>query len=405
MRISQLASSIGESATLKLNEEAARLRALGEPVIHFGAGEPNGAAPSSALQGSIAKLNTGEIKYTPTDGTPSLKKAIIGYTEHNYARLVAPENVIVASGAKQALFNALFAILNPQDEVVIPAPYWVSYPEMVKMMRGVPVIVESADEGFVPRMADIEKAVTARTRAIIMNSPNNPSGAVYPAELIQAVVEFCEKHEIYLIMDDIYHKLVFDGLRVPNACAYATQPVDNSCLIIINGVSKLYGMTGFRIGWAVAARNLVGPMTIAQSQTTSCPSTLSQAGAEAALLGPQDVVDSLRQMIQDNRDVMVQELSKLDRVKLIKPAGTFYCLPDFSAYNPNSVELSMMLLNRALVVTVPGQPFGAEGHLRLSCTGTRQEIEEGVRRIKWALDPNSPDEIHIGDHKLVRDWA
>lgn len=404
MQISQLGKSLGESATMKLNTEASRLRALGEPVIHLGSGEPKGPAPATALQGAIDKLKAGEIKYAPTDGTPSLKKAIIGYTEQNYDRAVAPHNVIVSAGAKQALSNALFAILNPGDEVIIPAPYWVSYPEMVKMMRGVPVIIEQGDDPFIPRLLDIEKAVTPRTRAILINTPNNPSGAVYPEALISALVEFCQKREIYLIMDDIYHRLVFDGVRSPNAYQYTDKPIDSSYVIIINGVSKLYGMTGFRIGWSVAARELVAAMTSAQSQTTSCPSALTQAGAEAALLGPQDIVETLRSTIEANRDVALEELARLPAAKVVKPSGTFYCLPDFSAYNPNSSDLSMHLLTRALVVAVPGDSFGAEGHLRVSYTGSPDEIREGIRRIRWALDPSSPAEITIGDKTRVRDW-
>ncbi len=405
MRISQLALTIGESATLKLNEEAARLRAMGEPVIHLGGGEPKGPAPFNALLSSAAKLNTGDVKYGPSDGTPSLKRAIIRYTEENYGRVVAPDNVIVSTGAKQALFNALFAILNPQDEVIILAPHWVSYPEMVKMMHGVPVIVQPEGDNFIPTMSEIEEAISPYTRAIIVNSPNNPSGVVYPPELIAALVEFCEQRDLYLIMDDIYHKLVYDRVRVPSAYEYTKQETDLSHIIVINGVSKLYGMTGFRIGWSVAARDLVEVMNNVQVQTTSCPALVSQAAAEGALLGVQSSVEALRLNIQNNRDVMFEELSTFTGVHIVKPSGTFYCLPDFRAYSKNSVELSMMLLKKALVVCVPGQPFGAEGHLRLSYTGTVKEIIEGVKRIKWALDPEAPNEIYIGDRKMVRDWA
>ena len=180
MVLSQLAKSIAESPTLKLNEEARLLREKGEAVIHLGAGEPKNKAPISAILGAAAKLNTGEIKYTPTDGIPSLKKAIIKYTEENYDRVVAPENVIVSAGAKQSVYNLLYSLINPQDEVIILAPYWVSYPEMVKMVYGVPVIVTPEDGGFYPRMEDVTKAVSSYTRAIIVNSPNNPSGIVYP---------------------------------------------------------------------------------------------------------------------------------------------------------------------------------------------------------------------------------
>jgi len=404
MSISQLAKEIKESPTLKLNEEARILREKGEPVIHLGIGEPKNQAPITAILGSAAKLKTGDIKYTPTDGLPSLKKAIIRYMEEHYDRHVAPENIIVSTGAKQCLYNVLFSIVNPQDEVVLLAPYWVSYPEMVKMVYGIPVIVTPEDGTFRPRMEDIERVITSYTKAIIVNSPNNPSGLVFSEEFIAEIVNFCEAKGIYLIMDDIYHKLVFDGKRTPIAYKYTDKDLENSKLIVVNGVSKLYGMTGFRLGWVVAPRKLIEVMINIQSQITSSVPVVSQAAAEGALTGVQSVVESLRLTIQNNRDVMMQELNTFDDVRVPKPEGTFYCLPDFRAYRDNSMELAKFLLRKALVVTVPGVDFGIEGHLRLSYAGSVKDITEGIERIKWALDPESPNEIYIGDRKLVRDW-
>ena len=257
MSVSELASSIVESPTLRLNEEARLLRERGEPVIHLGIGEPKNKTPIPAILSSAAKLSQGDVKYCPSDGLPSLKKAIIRYTEEAYDKVVAPENVIVSSGAKQALFNILYTILNPKDEVVILAPYWVSYPEMVKMVYGVPIVVTPEDGSFHPRMADIERAVSSSTRAIIVNSPNNPSGVVYREEFIAEIVDFCERKKIYLIMDDIYHKLVFDGRVAPPCYRFTTKDLEDSRLIVVNGIAKLYGMTGFRIGWCVAPRKIV----------------------------------------------------------------------------------------------------------------------------------------------------
>ena len=404
MSVSELARSIIESPTLRLNEEARLLRERGEPVIHLGIGEPKNKTPITAILSSAAKLSQGDVKYCPTDGTPSLKKAIIRYTEERYDKVIAPENVIVSAGAKQAIFNLLYCIVNPQDEVVILAPYWVSYPEMVKMVYGVPVIVTPEDGSFHPRMGEIERAVGSNTKAIIVNSPNNPSGLVFREEFIAQIVDFCERKKIYLIMDDIYHQLVFDGNRAAPAYQFTTRDLEDSRVIVVNGIAKLYGMTGFRIGWSVAPRKLVEVMTNVQAQTTSCSSPVMQAGAEGALLGLQSVVEGLRLSIQNNRDVIMRELSSFTGVKTHKPEGTFYCLPDFRAYNQNSVELSRFLLKRALVVTVPGREFGMEGHLRLSFSGTVKDVTEGIARIKWALDPNSPNDIYIGDRKLIRDW-
>ncbi len=366
MSISQLARSIQASPTLVLNEEARILRQKGEPIIHLGIGEPKNKAPITAILSSAAKLKTGEIKYVPTDGTPSLKQAIIRYTEENYGRLVAPENVIVSTGAKQSLYNTLLSIIDPQDEVIVLAPHWVSYPEMVKMCYGIPVIVTPEDGTFRPRMKDIERAVSSYTKAIILNSPNNPSGLVFSPDFVAEVVRFCEHKDIYLIMDDIYHKLVFDGAKSAPAYQFTTRDVDTSKIIVINGVSKLYGMTGFRIGWAIASRKLVEAMNNIQAQTTSCPSVVTQAAAEGALTGAQSIVENLRLTIQNNKEVLVHEMRSFTDVKLIEPEATFYCLPDFRAYSHDSLDLARFLLRKALVVTVPGVTFGMEGHLRLS---------------------------------------
>lgn len=404
MRISHLAQSIGESATLKLNERARLLADQGQPVIHLGGGEPKNKVPITAILSSAAKLTSGDVKYVPTDGTPSLKKAIIRYTEENYGWMVAPENVIVSSGAKQALYNVLVSILDPQDEVIILAPYWVSYPEMVKMVYGRPVIVKAEDGSFQPRLDEIERAVSANTRAIILNSPNNPSGTVYPESFIAAVVELCERRGIYLIMDDIYQKLVFDGVRSASAYRFTQNNIETTHIIVVNGVSKLYGMTGFRIGWTIANRKLVSVMNTVQSQTTSCPSAVSMAAAEGALTGVQSTVENLRLIIQNNRDVAMTDFRTFPSVKVVKPCGTFYCLPDFRAFDSSSENLAALLLNKALVVTVPGKEFGAEGHLRLSYCGAAKDISEGIKRIRWALDPEAPNEIYIGDRRVVRDW-
>jgi aspartate aminotransferase len=404
MSVSRLARAIEESPTLKLNEEARQLRAKGEPVIHLGVGEPKNKIPIAAILNSTARLTTGDIKYTPADGIPSLKKAIVHYMDEHYERAVAPENIIVCEGAKHALFNILFTLVNPQDEVILLAPYWVSYPEMVKMVYGVPVIVTPEDGSFHPRIEDIEQAISSYTKAIVINSPNNPSGLMYSEEFISQIVALCEERGIYCIMDDIYHKLVFDDVRPTSAYKYAAADLENSKVIVVNGVSKIYGMTGFRIGWVVAPRKIVEVMLNVQSQTISCPPIVSQAAAEGALTGVQSVVENLRLTIENNRDVMVQELSSFNDVRTVKPQGTFYCLPDFRAYNKDSIELAQFLLRKALVVTVPGAAFGMEGHLRLSYAGTIKDVTEGIERLKWALDPESPNEIYIGDRKLVRDW-
>ena len=404
MSISSLARSIAESPTLRMNEEARLLRERGEAVIHLGIGEPKNKTPFPALLSAAAKLNSGDIKYSPTDGIPTLKKAIVRYTEENYDQLVAPENIIVSSGAKQSLFNIFFSLIDPGDEVIVLAPYWVSYPEMIKMVRGVPVIVTPEDGSFHPRLADIERAVSSSTKAVIVNSPNNPSGIMFSEAFLADLVAFCEKKNIYMIMDDIYHKLIFGKRKWTPAYKFSDRDVESSKIIVVNGIAKAYGMTGFRIGWCIANRQLVEVMTNVQSQITSCTALVSQAAAEGALNGLQSVVEALRLTIENNREVMMNELRAFTGVRCTPPDGTFYCLPDFRAYNTNSTELANFLLKKARVVTVPGKDFGMEGHIRLSYAGTVKDVTEGIARIRWALDPNSPSEIYIGDKKLVRDW-
>jgi len=405
MSISQIAKSIKSSPTLALNEKAAILREKGDPVIHLGGGEPKSKAPLDAILAAAAHLNSGEIRYAPADGIPDLKKAIIRYTEENYGRKVMPENIIASSGAKQALMVALQAILNPQEEVIYPAPYWVSYPDMVKLCGAIPVPVVPEDGTFQPRLKDITDRVGSYTKAIIINSPNNPSGAIYSAEFIKEIVEYCEKKDIYLIMDDIYHRLTFDGKKTPNPYDYATDFSENSKMIVINGVSKVYAMTGFRIGWAVANKNLTQVMCNIQGHQTSGPSIVLQKAAIGALNGIQSCIDNLRVTLENNRNVMIDHLKSFEGVKVIKPNGTFYCFADFSAYEKDSTKLSNMLIDKVQVLTVPGVEFGMEGFLRLSYCGSIKEITEGIERMKWALDPNSPNELYIGDRKLVRDWS
>ena len=409
MSLSQLARGIATSPTLALNEEARLLRERGEPVINLGIGEPKNKTPITAILQSGAKLSSGDVKYVPTDGLPSLKQAVLRYTEDHYDRVASPQNVIITEGAKQSLFNIIYTLCDPQDEVVVLVPYWVSYPEIIKMVGAIPVFVRPEDGSFIPTFDEIESSVSSYTKAIILNSPNNPSGTIFPDELIGQIVELCERKGIYLICDDIYHKLVFDDKVAIPAYHYSTKDIEDSHIIVVNGVSKLYGMTGFRIGWTVAPRRLVEIMTNVQVQTTSCVSPVMQAAAIGALTGRQSIIESLRLTIQNNRDIFMQELRSFTDVRIKTPTGTFYALPDFHAYlrgsiAENSVALANFLLNKALVVTVPGSAFGLEGFLRLSYSGSVKDIKVGIERMKWALDPNAPNDIYIGDRRLVRDW-
>lgn len=358
MSISLIARNIGESVTLKLNEKAAILRAKGDPVIHLGGGEPKGKPPIDAIVAAASLLNSGEVRYTPAYGTPAMKAAIIRYTEEYYGRRVTPEEVMASGGAKQAIMCCLQAILDPQDEVIFPVPYWVSYPDMVKLCGAVPVPAPAEDGTFYPRIEDIKMRVGSYTKAVILNSPNNPSGAMYSADFIREVVEFCEKKGLYLIMDDIYHRLLFDGRKPVNACEFAKVHGDKSKLVIINGVSKQYAMTGFRIGWAVGNKNLIDVMSNIQSHQTSGPSAVLQKAAVAAINGAQSSVENLRLTLENNRNVLMEQLQGFDGLRVTVPDGTFYSFVDFSHFEKDSTKLANFLIDKVQVVTVPGVEFG-----------------------------------------------
>lgn len=397
--LSKLAGLIGDSPTLKINARARALKAAGQPVIHLGGGEPTYPAPLSAVKAIIAQAESRKIKYSPSSGTPALKEAVLNYTKQFYGRSYEPSQVLISAGAKQALFNFLLAAVDAGDEVVFPAPYWVSYPEMIKMAGGKPVAVLPARDLQVTAQ-ELLAAVTPKTKAILLNSPCNPSGQIYSEEFIKTVVEFAEQKNIFLVMDDIYHQLVFDGNTVPNPAAYAKEGKN---LVIINGVSKLYGLTGLRIGWAVCAyKELIAAMGRMQAQSTSCNSDLSETAAAAALNGDQSCVTELRKMLEENRNTLLAELAKIPHVRVAKPAGTFYSFADFSHYNASSEELAQYLLDKALVAVVPGKAFGADGYLRISFCADKASIIEGVRRIRWALDKTAPNEIQIGDKLVTR---
>lgn len=404
MSISEIAKSIGESATLALNAKAAALRAEKQPVIHLGGGEPKSKAPAAAIAKASEILNSGEVRYAPAAGVPALRSAIVDYTERLYGHKTRTENVMAAGGAKHAIMCCLEATLNPKDEVIFPAPYWVSYPEMVKLCGAVPVPVYAGEGDLLASVEDIERKVSDSTKAIIINSPNNPSGLMYSADFIRGVVELCEGRDIYLIMDDIYHRLIFDGLEPISCFKYAKNLGEDSKLVVVNGVSKQYAMTGFRLGWSVANAGLTKIMTDIQSHETSGSCIISQWAAVGGLTGPQDCVEELRSTLESNRNVLLKEIEDFKGVKVAKPNGTFYCFVDFREYERDSTRLSNFLLEKALVVTIPGIEFGVDGFLRISYCGSPEDVTEGLRRIRWALDPNSPKEIQIGDRRVVRDW-
>ncbi len=385
MQLSKIASSLGQSATLKLNELAANLKKQGKDIIHLGGGEPEFDIPQKAAEETLKKINSKRVKYTPTSGIPELKEKICKYTMDNYGIETAPANICVSSGAKQSIYNFLLCAVNPGDEVVFPAPYWVSYTEMVRLVYGQPVPVKPS-EGLLCSFEDIERHITSNTKAIMLNTPNNPSGLIYGPEFIERIVSLCEEKGIFLLMDDIYNKLVFGGINVPSAFSFSKKKIDESNIVSVNGVSKTFSMTGFRIGWSVASKSMTSAMTKVQGQITSCPSELSQAASIGALTEGDAFTKRMIKELEEKRDALVTELSKFKKLKFEKPLGTFYSFADFSAYNPDSSKLSAELIEKTGVVTVPGAEFGVDGHLRISFCGKKEDIVKGVNRIREYLD-------------------
>lgn len=404
MNFSRHALEIASSPTLSLNEMAKNLQAKGKPVINLGVGEPANLAPISAIDKASSRLSSRYIKYSPSSGVSKLKKAICEYTHENYGVLPTEKNVLVTSGAKQAIFNTLFSILDPDDEVILLAPYWVSYPEMIKMASGKAIVITPNKDTLEPSINNIKAVVTPRTKAIILNNPNNPSGIVYSSEFVGDLVTYCEKEEIFLIMDDIYHKLVYGKQSWVSGYRFTKKPIENSHLVIINGISKSYGMTGFRIGWAIAPAVLIRIMTNIQSQTTSGASILLQDAALGALTGSQSEVEELCSTVKSNKDITIKGLMSIPQLNFKEPGGAFYCFPNFSAYNPDSTALSEFILKKALVALVPGVVFGMEGHLRISYAGNPEDIKEAIQRIHWVLDKTTGEEIQMGDQIYKRDW-
>jgi aspartate aminotransferase len=402
MSFSKLAGAIGASATLKLNAQAAKMRAAGDPVIHLGGGEPKSQAPDTAIEAGIAMLRTGEIRYTPAAGTPVMRDAIIDYTERFYGRRVERANVMASAGAKQAIMVALLALVDPGDEVVFPVPYWVSYPDMTRLAGGVPVPVRAADSSFQPTLEEMKAAITDRTRVVLLNSPSNPSGKVFDGDWLRGIIQYCEERDIFVMMDDIYHRLVFDGNRAVHCYECTERAVDDSKVIILNGVSKQYAMTGFRIGWAVGPRDLIQVMANIQSHQTGNPCSLSQTAAVAAIEGVQGSVAELRKTLESSRDELMALLKEIPGLKADVPEGTFYCFADFRAFDTDCARLAARLLEKVQVVTVPGVEFGMEGFLRLSYCGPIEDVREGVRRIKWLLDENGGPELQAGEKVFTR---
>ena len=397
--IANALSNIKPSPTIAVSMKANELKASGKNIISLGMGEPDFDTPQHIKNAAINAINQGDTKYTAVDGTANLKKAIINkFARENQLSYKASE-VIVSTGAKQVIYNALIATINPLDEVIIPAPYWVSYPDMVLLAGGVPVIAQSSSENnFKITAHELKSKITSKTKWLILNSPSNPTGACYNQDELQSLVEILiENPHVHILTDDIYEHLIFDDLQFYTLPQIAPQLKDR-CLVV-NGVSKAYAMTGWRIGYGAGPEKLIKAMSMIQSQSTSSPSSISQAASVEALNGNQDYIQQGKKIFQERRDLVVSMLNKIEGIECNKPNGAFYVFPSCKKLLGKKAVISGVeqiikddndfatyLLEEALVAVVPGVAFGASGFFRISYAASEDFLKDSMSRIAKACE-------------------
>ncbi|WP_370280682.1 pyridoxal phosphate-dependent aminotransferase [Pontibacterium sp.] len=392
VQLSDRVNNIKPSPTLAVTNRAAELRAAGKNIIGLGAGEPDFDTPEHIKAAAIEALQNGFTKYTAVDGTPALKNAIIEKLKRDNDLSYAPNQILVSCGGKQSFFNLSLALLNEGDEVIVPAPYWVSYPDMVKIADAVPVIVTTTQEQRFKMTAEqLEAAITDKTKLVVLNSPSNPTGVAYTREELVALGEVLKKHPNVLVAtDDMYEHILFTEEPFCNILMACPELYDRT--IVLNGVSKAYSMTGWRIGYAAGPQKLIGAMKKIQSQSTSNPTSISQVGAQAALEASQDCVAEMVTAFKERHDYVVKTLNAIEGVECIPADGTFYAFPSFQQIIDNDdrfeddIALAEFLLNEAGVALVPGSAFGAPGNMRLSFATSLDVLEDALSRIKKALE-------------------
>ncbi len=389
-------SRIKPSPTIAVTSKARELKATGRDVIGLGAGEPDFDTPDNIKQAAIAAIERGETKYTAVDGTPELKQAIADKFARDNGLTYKPEQITVGTGGKQVLYNALMATLNPGDEVVIPAPFWVSYPDMTLLAEGEPVVVPcSQNAGFKLQPEDLEQAITKKTKWLILNSPSNPTGAAYSASELKALAEVLLKHpQVHVMVDDMYEKLVYDGFAFATIAQVEPQLYERT--LTVNGVSKAYCMTGWRIGYAGGPAELIKAMAKIQSQSTTNPSSISQAAAVEALNGPQDFIAAHNDVFKRRRDLVVEKLNQCPGLTCTTPQGAFYVYPSCAGVigktTPQGQKLQSdedfiaYLLESEGVAAVHGAAFGLSPYFRISYATSTEALEEACTRIKRACE-------------------
>lgn len=393
MYLSKKYSSVSPSSTLAIDAKFKEMKANGADVVGFGAGEPDFNTPEHICAAAIEAIQSGFTRYTPASGTKELKEAVVRKFKRDNNLDYAPENIVISNGAKHSLVNALGAVLNPGDEVIIPTPCWVSYPEMVKLSDGVPVLVKASEkEGFIVTAEKIEAAITPKTRAIIINTPSNPTGMIYREEDLREIARVCVEKDIYVISDEIYEKLIYDGEKHCSVASFGDEIKKRT--IIVNGVSKTFAMTGWRIGYTASDAAIAKVMSNVQSHATSNPNSIAQKAALAALDGPMETVEAMRCEFEKRRNYMVKRINSMDGVSCLMPHGAFYVMMNISKLIGKSVEgieitgsdsFAEAFLSIGKVAVVPCSGFDSDIHVRWSYATSMENITEGLDRLEKFL--------------------
>jgi aspartate/methionine/tyrosine aminotransferase len=390
-RVSQRIAAIAESATLAVDAKAKALKAAGKPVIGFGAGEPDFPTPDYIVEAAVAAAkNPSNHRYTPTPGLPELREAIVRKTKRDSGYEITADQVLVTNGGKQSVYQSFAAILDPGDEVLLPAPYWTSYPECIKLAGGVPVEV-FADESqdYLVTVEQLQKALTPKTKVLLFCSPSNPTGSVYSEDQVRAITEWADKNGLWIITDEIYEHLLYDGATAPSVPVLYPGIADRT--IILNGVAKTYAMTGWRVGWMIGPKDVIKAATNHQSHLSSNVANISQRAAIAALDGSLDAVKEMLTAFDRRRKLIVSMLNEIPGVYCPTPKGAFYVYPSVQALLGKEIdgvrpqtsgELASLILEKVEVAVVPGEAFGPSGYLRLSYATSDADIIEGVTRLK-----------------------
>ncbi|GFZ29605.1 aminotransferase [Clostridium zeae] len=390
MTLSKKIEALTPSITLSITAKANEMKKTGVNVISFAAGEPDFNTPKNIIDSAISAMENGHTKYTPASGLLELKKAVCKKFIDDNGLEYSPSQVIISNGAKQCLGNLFLALLNPGDEVIVPTPYWVSYPELIKIADGVPVYVQCEEENdFKYTIENLKQSLTDKTKALLLNSPNNPTGTIYSKEELVEIANFAKENDLYIVSDEIYEKLIYGGEKHFSIAAVSEDAFNRT--IVINGLSKTYAMTGWRIGYAAGPENVIKLMSSIQSHMTSNPNTIAQHAAIEALNSPVKLVEDMVIEFEKRRNYMVSKLSEVENVKIINPSGAFYVMVNISYYLKkkfgetiieDSKMFSELLLEASAVATVPGIAFGLDDYIRLSYATSIDNIEEGVKRLK-----------------------